>query len=122
MPRTRGRSSPSSGSCCRCSNPTACGRSDAMTTAVLQLLVAGIGTGSIYALIALGFNVVFKSTGAMNFAQGEWVVMGGMISAMLLGAVDNVGLACLLAILLVAVLGLISERLVIWPLRRPTSL
>ena len=45
---------------------------------VAQLLVAGVGTGSIYALIALGFNVVFKSTGAMNFAQGEWVVMGGM--------------------------------------------
>jgi branched-chain amino acid transport system permease protein len=88
----------------------------------LQLLLAGIGTGSIYALIALGFNVVFKSTGAMNFAQGEWVVMGGMISAMLLGAVSSVGLACLLAILVVAILGLASERLVIWPLRRPTSL
>ena len=45
-----------------------------MATTFLQLLVSGIGTGSIYALIALGFNVVFKSTGAMNFAQGEWVV------------------------------------------------
>ena len=48
---------------------------------VVQLLVIGVGTGSIYALIALGFNVVFKSTGAMNFAQGEWVVMAGMIAA-----------------------------------------
>ena len=48
---------------------------------VVQLLVSGVGTGSIYALIALGFNVVFKSTGAMNFAQGEWVVMAGMIAA-----------------------------------------
>jgi branched-chain amino acid transport system permease protein len=88
----------------------------------LQLLVAGIGTGSIYALIALGFNVVFKSTGAMNFAQGEWVVMGGMISALLLGAVGNVGLACLLAVLVVTIVGLLSERLVIWPLRKPTAL
>jgi branched-chain amino acid transport system permease protein len=88
----------------------------------LQLLVAGIGTGSIYALIALGFNVVFKSTGAMNFAQGEWVVMGGMISALLLGAVGNVGVACLLAVLVVTMVGLISERLVIWPLRKPTAL
>ena len=91
-------------------------------SAFLQLLVAGIGTGSIYALIALGFNVVFKSTGAMNFAQGEWVVMGGMISAMLLGSVSSVGLACLLAVLIATMFGLLSERLVVWPLRKPTAL
>jgi branched-chain amino acid transport system permease protein len=91
-------------------------------SAFLQLLVTGIGTGSIYALIALGFNVVFKSTGAMNFAQGEWVVMGGMISALLLGTFSSVGVACLLAVLVVAIFGLLSERLVIWPLRRPTAL
>ncbi len=93
-----------------------------LQSAFLQLLVAGIGTGSIYALIALGFNVVFKSTGAMNFAQGEWVVMGGMISALLLGTFSSVGVACLLAVVLVAIFGLISERLVIWPLRHPTAL
>jgi branched-chain amino acid transport system permease protein len=93
-----------------------------MNTAILQLLVAGIGTGSIYALIALGFNVVFKSTGAMNFVQGEWVVMGGMISALLYAAFSNIGLACLAAVLIVTVAGILSERLVIWPLRRPTTL
>ena len=93
-----------------------------MNTAILQLLVAGIGTGSIYALIALGFNVVFKSTGAMNFAQGEWVVMGGMISALLYAAFSNIGLACLAAVLIVTVAGILSERLVIWPLRRPNAL
>ena len=93
-----------------------------MVTSILQLLVAGIGTGSIYALIALGFNVVFKSTGAMNFAQGEWVVMGGMISAMLYGAFSNIGLACLVTVLIVTIVGILSERLVIWPLRRPTPL
>jgi len=90
--------------------------------AIPQLLVAGIGTGSIYALIALGFNVVFKSTGAMNFAQGEWVVMGGMISALLFAATSNIGLACVLAVLIVTVVGILSERLVIWPLRRPSTL
>ena len=89
---------------------------------VLQLIVAGIGSGSIYALIALGFNVVFKSTGAMNFAQGEWVVMGGMISALLFAASNNIGLACLAAVLIVTVVGILSERLVVWPLRRPSAL
>lgn len=93
-----------------------------MNTAILQLLVAGIGTGGIYALIALGFNVVFKSTGAMNFAQGEWVVMGGMISAVLYAAFSNIGLACLAAVLIVTIAGIVSERLVIWPLRRPSTL
>jgi len=93
-----------------------------MTTTILQLLAAGIGTGSIYALIALGFNVVFKSTGAMNFAQGEWVVMGGMISALLFAALSNIGLACVLAVLIVSLVGILSERLVIWPLRRPSPL
>lgn len=92
-----------------------------MATSFLQLLVAGIGTGSIYALIALGFNVVFKSTGAMNFAQGEWVVMGGMFAA-LMAATTGVGLACLAAVLLVVIFGMLSERLVIFPLRHPNAL
>lgn len=91
-------------------------------SAVLQLLVAGIGTGSIYALIALGFNVVFKSTGAMNFAQGEWVVMGGMIAALSFSATSNIWLACFVALVVVTLLGVLSERLVIWPLRRPNAL
>jgi branched-chain amino acid transport system permease protein len=91
-------------------------------SAVLQLLVAGIGTGSIYALIALGFNVVFKSTGAMNFAQGEWVVVGGMISALSFAAFSNIWLACLIALIVATILGILSERLVIWPLRRPNAL
>jgi branched-chain amino acid transport system permease protein len=91
-------------------------------SAVLQLLVAGIGTGSIYALIALGFNVVFKSTGAMNFAQGEWVVVGGMITALSFAAFSNIWLACLVALVFATILGILSERLVIWPLRRPNAL
>ena len=91
-------------------------------SAILQLLVSGIGTGSIYALIALGFNVVFKSTGAMNFAQGEWVVRGGMISALLFASTHNIGLACIAAVVIVSVIGILSERLVVWPLRRPNAL
>jgi branched-chain amino acid transport system permease protein len=93
-----------------------------MATTFLQLLVSGIGTGSIYALIALGFNVVFKSTGAMNFAQGEWVVMGGMIAAQLSHGFSSIAVSCLVAVLLVTLLGMLSERLVIYPLRRPNPL
>jgi len=93
-----------------------------MSTTILQLLVSGIGTGSIYALIALGFNVVFKSTGAMNFAQGEWVVMGGMIAALMANSFSSIAVTCLVAVLLVTIFGMLSERLVIFPLRRPNAL
>lgn len=91
-------------------------------TALLQVLSAGIGTGAVYALVALGFNVVFKSTGAMNFAQGEWVVMGGMVTALLIGAFSSIGLAVVTAVVLVGVVGLLSERLTVQPLKKPDAL
>lgn len=87
---------------------------------LLQLLFAGISTGSIYALVAVGFNVIFKSTDAINFAQGEWVMMGGMVAAAAYGAlVLPVWLACLLAVLAVAGIGLVSERLTIGAMTKP---
>jgi branched-chain amino acid transport system permease protein len=94
---------------------------DAGATA-LQLTFAGIGNGSIYALVAVGFNVVFKSTGALNFAQGEWVMLGGMVAAAAIAAHTAIWAGCLLAIVIVAAIGLISERLVVAPLRRPTPM
>jgi branched-chain amino acid transport system permease protein len=58
----------------------------------------------------------------MNFAQGEWVVMGGMLSALLATSFSSIGLTCLVAVLLVTIFGMLSERLVIFPLRRPNAL
>ena len=93
-----------------------------MGATALQLALAGIGTGAIYALVALGFNVIFKSTGALNFAQGEWVMLGGMTAAAVVAAHVAVWLACLIAVVIVAAAGLVSERLVVAPLRRPTPM
>lgn len=88
---------------------------------MLQLIVSGVGTGSIYALIAVGFNVIFKSTDALNLAQGEWVMMGGMVAAMtIMTTASPVWLACLAAVLFVTIIGIVSERLVVFPLRNPT--
>ncbi len=90
---------------------------------LLQLAFGGIATGSIYALVALGFNVVFKSTDAINFAQGEWVMAGGMMAAWLhqqfawpLLAIVPLAVAC------VALLGLASERLSVYPLSQPSPM
>ena len=88
---------------------------------LLQLVFAGIGTGAIYALIAVGFNVIYKSTDAINFTQGEWVMMGGMIAATLyLAAKVPVWASVPIGIGAVTLLGLISERIVVLPIRRPT--
>ncbi|MDH3803539.1 MAG: branched-chain amino acid ABC transporter permease, partial [Deltaproteobacteria bacterium] len=43
-----------------------------------QFLVSGITSGSIYALIALGFGIIHNATGIVNFAQGEFVMLGAM--------------------------------------------
>ncbi|MCB4204068.1 branched-chain amino acid ABC transporter permease [Deferribacterales bacterium Es71-Z0220] len=44
----------------------------------MQFLYSGITSGSIYALIAIGFNIIYNTTGIINFAQGEFVMLGGM--------------------------------------------
>ena len=50
---------------------------------ILQYLVAGLATGSIYAIVAVGFTIIFSSTEVVNFAQGEFVMLGAMFSYLL---------------------------------------
>lgn len=45
-----------------------------------QYLVAGITYGAVYAVVAIGFNIIYNSTGIINFAQGEFVMLGGMLA------------------------------------------
>ncbi|GAA5232472.1 branched-chain amino acid ABC transporter permease [Verticiella sediminum] len=88
-----------------------------------QLLVAGLTVGSIYAIIAVGFNIIFKSTDALNFAQGEWVMMGGMIAATSYGAAHlPLWLSCLVALALVGAAGVVSYRLTVAPLKKPSPM
>lgn len=44
-----------------------------------QYFLSGITSGSIYAIIAIGFNIIYNTTGIINFAQGEFLILGGMI-------------------------------------------
>ncbi len=89
---------------------------------VAQLLLAGLGTGAIYALVALGFNIVFKSTDALNFAQGEWVMMGGMVAATLYLAKLPLVVACLIAISVVTLFAVLCEFLVVRRLPKKTPM
>src|SRR6516164_1381193 len=83
----------------------------------LVLLTNGVMIGLMYALIALGFVLIYKATDAINFAQGEFVMFAGFIAA---GAADLAGapfwLAALLAIGGMIALGFGLERVVLRPM------
>lgn len=72
--------------------------------------------GSIYALMALGFTIIFAATGVINFAQGEFFMLGGITAAYLHVAHSlPLPLACAAAITVTAAIGVIFETLAIRP-------
>ena len=83
----------------------------------LQFLFSGLTVGATYALAALGFTVVYNATNVINFAQGEFLMLGGMLAVFLLEAGLPAGVALPLAVVLVAVIGVTVERLAIRPAR-----
>jgi branched-chain amino acid transport system permease protein len=88
-------------------------------TFIVQTLVSGVGTGFIYGLIGIGYCVIYNASGIVNFAQGLFVMLGGMIThALLARAGLPLWLAALLSIALVAALGVAIEWLVVRPLWR----
>lgn len=83
---------------------------------LLQFLIAGLKNGSIYALVALGFTIVFASTGAINFAQGEFYTLGGMLGVWFHSLGMPLPLAVLAAVVATAVLGVLFEVLAVRPI------
>jgi branched-chain amino acid transport system permease protein len=85
---------------------------------LLQFVVAGLKNGAIYALIALGFSLVYSATGIINFAQGEFYMLGGMVAVL---ALRTFGMPLLLAVpvaVLVTVgVGALIERFALRPRR-----
>ena len=88
-----------------------------MSGAWLQFIAGGLTVGAIYALVALGFTIVFNASGAINFAQGEFVMVGGMSAATLVAAGVSLPLAILLAVAVAIVVALIIEQVAIAPAR-----
>jgi len=79
--------------------------------------------GSVYALVAIGFTLIFNVTGIINFAQGEFVMLGGMVSFWLLHAFAlPAPLAFLLAIAATAAVGFLLQWLAIRPAKDPSTL
>lgn len=85
---------------------------------LLQFVFAGLTSGAIYALVALGFGVVHNTMGIVNFAQVDFVSLGGMLLfAALLGAKLPMGAAVLLAVAGVAAVAALVEVLGLRPSR-----
>ncbi|MGQ9630821.1 MAG: branched-chain amino acid ABC transporter permease [bacterium] len=85
---------------------------------ILQYVFTGITLGSIYAMMALGFNIIYNATDIINFAQGEFAMLGGM---MMVFFANMVGLPLYisfpLTVIIVTAVGLVFERLAINPLK-----
>ena len=84
---------------------------------LFALVLSGVSIGLMYSLIALGFVLVYKATDAINFAQGEFVMMAGLIASAVLALGDSMLLAAIVATLAVMIgFGFGLERVVLRPL------
>ena len=92
-------------------------------TQFFQIVITGLTIGAIYSLAALGFSIVFNATKVTNFANGEFVMMGGLVSASLITIVHlPTPLAVLAACILVTALGVLMDWLGLQHARRKTVL
>src|ERR1700754_3363526 len=89
----------------------------------LQLLFTGLGIGSIYALVALGFVLIYRATNVVNFAQGDFAMLGAF--AMVVLAIDfelPYWLSILITLVLLVTFGALFNLAVYYPLRHRSFL
>ena len=89
----------------------------------LQLLFTGIGVGSIYALVALGFVLIYRATNVVNFAQGDFAMLGAF--AMVVLSIDlelPYWLSIIITLILLAGFGALFNLGVYYPLRHRSFL
>lgn len=83
---------------------------------ILQLLVSGLANGCVYGLVALGFVLIYKATEAVNFAQGDFLVLGAFVTIGL-GNTEYIGLpfwiAAPLSVAVMALFGYLVDRFII---------
>ena len=88
-----------------------------MLAQLLQFLFSGLTVGATYALAALGFTLIYNASNVINFAQGEFIMLGGMLAVMFTQAGLPLPAALLLAVLVPAVVGVLIEKLAIEPVK-----
>jgi len=89
---------------------------------LLDLVVSGLTAGSLYGLVAVGFNILYRPTKVFNFAQGDLVMLGAMGSALLLSQWKWPWWAALLAAMAaVSLLALLEERIAVAPVLKRSA-
>jgi branched-chain amino acid transport system permease protein len=83
----------------------------------LQYLLTGVSVGMVYGVVGLGLTIIFNATGIINFAQGEFVMLGGMTAVALTAAEVPLPAAVVLAVAVVTIVGAVVERVAIRPMR-----
>jgi branched-chain amino acid transport system permease protein len=87
---------------------------------LLQFVFSGLTVGAIYALVALGFTLIYKASDIINFAQGEFVMLGGMLTVFVAHAGVPLPLAAVIAVVATTAIGLALHRFAIEPARGAT--
>jgi branched-chain amino acid transport system permease protein len=90
--------------------------------ALLQYLISGLTNGAIYALIALGFGIIYNATSIINFAQGEMVMLGALAAISIFHLTSSLPLAFIGGVALVTLVGLIFERVALRPVKDPSPI
>ena len=88
-----------------------------MSAQLAQFLLSGLTAGAIYALVALGFATIYNASQVLNFAQGEFVMIGGMAAAGFVDAGLPLPLAALAAVACAIAVGAALDKLAIEPVR-----
>ncbi len=88
-----------------------------MSTQFLQFLLSGVTIGAVYALAALGFTLIYNASNVINFAQGEFIMLGGMLAVYFATKGLPIPVAFLLAIILPALVGFLMAKLTIVPIK-----
>jgi len=83
--------------------------------AFLQFAFSGLTVGAVYALVALGFTLIFNASGVINFAQGEFVMLGGMTTVFAVAGGAPLAVAAGLGIAATVAVGILLDRLAIRP-------
>lgn len=84
-------------------------------TTILQYTLSGLAIGGIYALVALGFHIMWSTAKAVNFAHGDTLMIGAVLAVMGVDAGMPVWLACALSILAGGAFGVALERIAVRP-------
>jgi branched-chain amino acid transport system permease protein len=89
----------------------------------LQMLTAGLAMGSIYALVALGFALIYNAVNVVNFAQGEFAMVPAFVAVWLMTYLNlPFPVTCVVTIIFMGIFGIVFQRVAYYPLRNRTFL